>query len=156
MTTQAEKLRAQRAALIADRKEQRDRYAAARQEAEQKIIEARAALDRKVLAFEERAAGFDAEIRALDAQIADAVAAEKIQQLHEVARAIDVDGESPQRWATFEKLAAQLHPRWVKPNHEMRSLSLRRMRRADDAVAYGLPFPTVAAMAAAWTGGKAP
>jgi hypothetical protein len=157
MTTQAEKLRAQRAALIQDRTEQRDRFISARQDAEQKIVEARAALDKKVAAFEEHARGFDVEIAQLDAAIAAAVAAERLQQLHEVAAEIDRDGESPERWQRFERLAAQLHPHYVKPNHEMRTMNCRRMRRDPEVCHFGPPYRTVADMALAWTtGGRAP
>jgi hypothetical protein len=77
-------------------------------------------------------------------------AARQIAQLHAVAAEIDRDGESPARWIQFERLAAQLHPKWVWPNHEVRSLTLRRMRREPDCVMYRMPFENVAAMARAW------
>jgi hypothetical protein len=153
--TQADELRTQRAALLADRREQRDRFAAQKADAERKLVEARQALDREQATFDQRAKLFDAEIDALDKQIRDAVAAEQLQQLHEVAAEIDRSGESPERWQRFEKLAAQLHPHCVKPNHELRTMNLRRMRRDPAVVNFGPPYANVAAMAAAWTGGQA-
>jgi hypothetical protein len=146
--TNAEKLKQQREQILRDRREQRDRFVAARQEAEQKLVEARAALDKKQAAFEQSAASFDSEIATLDHQIREAVMIEKKQQLLEVAAQID-QAETPEKWARFDRLCSEIPNR---QSYELRSMNRRRMIGDKDVAALGRPYPNVQAWAAAMTG----
>jgi hypothetical protein len=148
--TQADKLRAQRATLIADRKEARANFIAARAAAEQKILESRQALDREEAALQERGAGFDADIAALDREIGAAEADDKIESLRAVAADLDTHGHSPERLRNLERLCCELSSpmvnRFAMRSYEARSLCFRRMKREGDAVVYRPPYPTWAAL----------
>jgi DNA repair exonuclease SbcCD ATPase subunit len=148
MTTKADKLRAQRALLIADRRSQRDGHVAARKAAEDKFAAAQAALDKAAAHLERRCKAIDSDVAALDVQIREAEIAEKKQQLLEVAREID-EAETPERWARFDKLCMEIPN---KQSYELRSMNRRRMKSDKDVAALGRPYPTIAAWAAAMTG----
>jgi hypothetical protein len=84
----------------------------------------------------------------LDRKIAAAVAVERIAELHEVARQLDV-AETPEKWARFDRLCAEIPN---KQSYELRSMNRRRMKADKNVAALGRPYPNVAAWAAAMTG----
>jgi hypothetical protein len=146
-----EELRAERGELIAKLKAEREAELATHAEIERQIRELEARRAKKKAELEGLARNSNADLGELDRKIAAAVAEEQIDLLHATARQLDVDGHSAERLARFEKLAAELHTaKRLAPNHELRSLNIKRMRRMEGATMWSPPYASWQAMAQAW------
>jgi hypothetical protein len=147
--TKADKLRDERDAVITKLKRERDDELGTRAEIERGIKELQSRLAKKQASLDALAAESNKTVAELDRKIAAAVAEEKEQQLHEVARSIDADGETPAKWAAFDRLCAEIPN---KQSYQLRCMNRQRMMGDKEYVAFGRPYPSVEAWAAAMTG----
>jgi hypothetical protein len=78
-------------------------------------------------------------IRRLEEEIVEAKAKAKIESLWLAAKALDA-GFTDRRLVDLDYLTKELQPRYIKVNHEVRSLTYRRMRNDKDIAFTGRPF----------------
>lgn len=94
-------------------------------------------------------------IRRLQEQIAEGEAKARLEDLWQSAANLDRNF-SDAEMARLDNLSRALHPKFIKQNHESRSMTWRRMRQDDDARFMGRPYPNYVSMIAAWLRSPAP
>jgi hypothetical protein len=146
--SKVDKLRNERAELIAKLKRERDDELACHAEVQRQINDLEARRAKKKADLITLAVESEKTLAELDRKIARAAAEEKKQQLLEVARQID-EAETPEKWMRFDKLCCEIPN---KQSYELRSMNRRRMKSDKDVAALGRPYPNVHAWAAAMTG----
>jgi hypothetical protein len=144
--SKADKLREQRAELLAKLQRERADEAGCRVEVQRQIDELQRRTEKKKRNLDALARESNETVARLDKQIAVMEADEKIAQLRVAAHDLDVHGHSPERLRIFERLCTELAAptvnRFALKNYEARSLAFRRMKREGDAVVYRPPYRT--------------
>ena len=117
-----------------------------------KAATTQAELQDRVARLQEKMQERNEVLRKLIADRNRAEADRKAQQFMFTAKAMDTDGDSNDKFAAFERLAAELSfaGRLNCNRYEARDMIYRRMRREGDAKVFKPPFYTWEALASAW------
>jgi hypothetical protein len=140
MTSKADKLRDERAALLAKLKRERDDEAACRAEIDRQIKTLQDQQAKKQGHLDGCAKQTDRTLAELDRKITAVVTAEKVDALRVVAAELDEHGHNPERLHRLERLTAELAyvGRFALKSHEHRMMAFKRMRR-DPTVSFHGP-----------------